>query len=69
MSAVLEEWLEVKREVNESSVLYRYRTTVGADIRFSEYPTLVAITWEFGDYDDPFKFQGSVEEHHHDEAH
>jgi hypothetical protein len=61
-----DEWLEVKREVNESEVLYRYRAAINPALCFSEYPTLVSITWEFAEYDDPFKFQGSVEAHHAD---
>lgn len=61
-----DEWLEVRRNVNESVVLYRYRGAIDPAISFEEYPTLVAVTWEFADYDDPFKFQGSVDEHHND---
>ena len=63
------EWLEVKRKVDESIVLYRYRAAINPNVSYSDYPTLVAITWEFADYDDPFKFQGSVEEHHYDLEH
>ena len=61
-----DEWLEVKRKVNESVAVYRYRTEIIPPVNTSDFPTLVAITWEFGDYEDPFKFQRSVEEHHAD---
>jgi len=61
-----DEWLEVKRKVNENVVLFRYRADINPEICFSDYPTLVSVTWEFAEYDDPFKFQGSIEEHHSD---
>ena len=60
------EWLEVKRKVDESIVLYRYRAAINPNVSYSDYPTLVAITWEFAEYDAPFKFQGSIQEHHSD---
>ena len=59
-------WLEVKRIVNESPVLYRYRAAMDSKISFSDYPILVAISWDFEDYEGPFKFEGSLEEHHDD---
>jgi hypothetical protein len=59
-------WLEVKRIVNEIPVLYRYRAAIDPKISFSDYPILVAIAWDFEDYDGPFKFEGSSEEHHND---
>lgn len=59
-------WLEVTRVVNESPVLYRYRTAMNPKINGSDYPTLVAIAWDFEDYDGPFKFEGSFQEHHND---
>lgn len=65
MSQDLKEgWLEVKRMVDESSVSYRYRAPMAADIRCSDYPTLVAVAWDFEDYEGPFKFEGSFQEHH-----
>lgn len=61
-----EEWIEEKRNIAENIVTFRYRAGLVTGSSPSDFPVLVSINWEFCDYDDPFKFQGSVQEHHQD---